>query len=223
MTILSPEAAHAIGSYGYEAIALAVGIESVGIPFPGETALIAAAIYAGSTHNLNIVLVVAVAAFGAIIGDNVGFWLGRRFGLRLLVRFGGYIRLTPPRIKLGQYMFMRYGGAVVFFGRFVAMLRALAAFLAGASQMSWPRFLIFNATGALAWTSLYGFGAFYLGKNIHRFLGPVGVVLGILALILIGGWFLFVKRNEARLEEEAEKIFPGPLTTRKLSLHCASR
>ncbi len=123
MTPLSPSEVHAVGSYGYGAVAIAVGIESIGVPFPGETTLIAAAIYAGTTHHLSIILVVAAAAFGAILGDNVGFWLGRQFGFPLLLRFGPAIRITPRRIKLGQYLFLRYGGAVVFFGRFVAVLR----------------------------------------------------------------------------------------------------
>lgn len=138
---------HLIAQYGYGAVALAVGVESIGVPFPGETTLIAAALYAGATHQLNIVAVVAVAAIGAILGDNVGFLIGREFGFRLLVRYGHFIRMTKPRIKLGQYLFLRHGGKVVFFGRFAAVLRALAAFLAGANRMTWPRFLVFNAAG----------------------------------------------------------------------------
>lgn len=214
MTLLTPEVAHAIGHYGYGAVALAVGIESFGLPFPGETVLLAAAVYAGSTHHLNIVFVVAAAAFGAIIGDNLGFWLGRRFGLRLLLRFGPYIRVTPRRIKLGQYMFMRYGGTVVFFGRFVAVLRSLAAFLAGANQMAWLRFLICNGAGAIVWASLYGFGIFYFGEHIHRLVGRVGIGFAIAAILVIGGWFVVLRRHETRLEAEAEKVLPGPIRAR---------
>ena len=218
MTLLSPADAHAVGAYGYGAIALAVGIESVGIPFPGETVLLTAALYAGSTHHLNIFLVVAAATAGAIMGDNLGFWLGRLFGFQLLIRFGGYLRITPPRIKLGQYMFGRYGGLVIFFGRFVAVLRALAAFLAGANQMSWPRFLVFNGAGAIVWAGLYGFGAFTLGKNIHRLVGPIGVAIGFVVLALLGTGFVFLRRNERHLQEEAEKAFPGPVGRRKRQL-----
>jgi membrane protein DedA with SNARE-associated domain len=201
----------AIAHLGYGAVALAVGIESIGIPFPGETTLIAAAIYAGTTHQLNIWFVFAAAAFGAILGDNVGFWIGREFGFWLLVRYGRHIRLSERRIKLGQYMFQRYGGAVVLFGRFVAVLRALAAFLAGANRMTWPRFLIYNAAGGILWSALYGFGAYEFGKQIHKFLGPLGVALGVIALIaIIAGW-VFLKRNEQRLEDAAERALPGPL------------
>jgi membrane protein DedA with SNARE-associated domain len=211
---LSHAAAHAAAKFGYGAVGFAVGIESIGIPFPGETTLIATAIYAGASHHLNIVWVVAAAAIGAIIGDNIGFWIGREFGFRLLLRYGRYIRMTPPRIKLGQYLFMRHGGKVVFFGRFVAVLRALAAFLAGANRMAWPRFLIFNALGAIVWSSAYGFGAYFLGKAIHRLIGPVGIVLGVIAVIAIIIGIIFLRRNETRLEEEAERALPGPIRRR---------
>jgi membrane protein DedA with SNARE-associated domain len=207
VTVPSPLLAHA----GYGAVMLAVGIESMGIPFPGETTLIAAAAYAGSTHKLNIVFVVAAAAAGAIIGDNIGFWIGREIGLRLLIRYGKYIRMTERRIKLGQYLFQRYGGTVVFFGRFVAVLRALAAFLAGTNRMTWPRFLVFNAAGGIVWAGVYGFGAYALGTQIHRLAGPVGAALGVVALVLIVCGFVFLRRHEHQLEDEAERALPGPI------------
>jgi len=203
----SPLLAHA----GYGAVMLAVGIESMGIPFPGEATLIAAAAYAGSTHKLNIVFVVAAGAAGAIIGDNIGFWIGREVGLRLLLRYGKYIRMTERRIKLGQYLFQRYGGTVVFFGRFVAVLRALAAFLAGTNRMTWPRFLVFNAAGGIVWAGVYGFGAYALGTQIHRLAGPVGAGLGAVALVLIVCGFVFLRRHEHQLEDEAERALPGPI------------
>jgi membrane protein DedA with SNARE-associated domain len=215
MAMLPAAASHAIGHFGYGAVGFAVGIESIGILFPGETTLIAAALYAGATHQLNIVLVVTVAAVGAILGDNVGFFIGREFGVRLLVKYGHYIRLTPPRIKLGQYLFLRHGGKVVFFGRFVAILRALAAFLAGANRMSWPRFLIFNAAGGIVWAACYGFGAYFLGTAIRRLVGPVGIILGVLAVVIMSVGAVFLRRNERRLEEEAEKALPGPIRRRK--------
>jgi len=211
MAALPPGVHHAIGKFGYGAVAAAVGIESAGVPVPGETALIGAALYAGSTHELNIVLLVAVAAAAAIVGDNLGFWLGREIGFRALARYGSYVGMTPPRIKLGQYLFRLHGGKVVFFGRFIAVLRALAAFLAGANRMDWPRFLVFNAAGAVVWASVYGFGAFFLGDVIKRMAGPVGIGLGAAALVLIFAGAVFLKRNEQRLEAEAEQALPGPI------------
>jgi membrane protein DedA with SNARE-associated domain len=210
MALLPPAASHAIAHYGYGAVALAVGIESVGVPFPGETALVAAAIYAGTTHRLSILLVIAAAAFGAIVGDNIGFWLGREFGFRLLLRYGHAIRMNERRIKLGQYLFRRHGGKVVFFGRFVAILRALAAFLAGANRMTWPRFLLFNAAGGIVWATLYGGGAYLLGKQIDRLRGPVGIAVLIVVLVVLVAWFIYLRRNEARLEDVAEQALPGP-------------
>src|SRR5438128_7679189 len=138
--------------------------------------LLVAAIYAGTTHQLFIPLVIVAAATGAILGDNLGFWVGREGGYRLLRRFGRYLRMEERRLKLGQYLFMKYGGKVVFFGRFVAVLRAWAAFLAGTNRMSWPRFLLFNALGGIMWATLYGMGGYLLGKNINRFTGPLGTI-----------------------------------------------
>src|SRR5258707_15006392 len=122
-------------------------LESMGIPMPGETALVTAALYAGSTHQIGIASVVLVAATAAIIGDNIGYLIGRSIGLRLVARYGRYVRLDEPRLKVGQYLFLRHGGKIVFFGRFVAFLRTYAALLAGMNRMSWPHFLLMNAFG----------------------------------------------------------------------------
>ena len=209
--MLSADQAALLHHASYGAVALAVGIESLGIPFPGETTLLAAAIYAGTTHKLNIYGVISAAAAGAIVGDSIGFWLGHRFGLWLLLRLGRYVRITERRIKLGQYLFRLHGGKVVFFGRFVAVLRALAAFLAGTNRMSWPRFLAFNAAGGIVWSGLYGGGAYLLGHEAHRILGPAGAALGVAAVVLVAVGFVFVRRHESRLEDEAERALPGPL------------
>jgi membrane protein DedA with SNARE-associated domain len=107
-----------------------------GLPLPGEAMLIAAAIYAGKSGGLDIAEVIAAAAAGAIVGDNIGYWIGREIGFRIHVRYGRYVGLTEQRIKLGQYLFMQHGGKIVFFGRFVALLRVLAALLAGVNRMS---------------------------------------------------------------------------------------
>jgi len=126
---------HLLNTYGYWAVLLFVAIESTGIPFPGETMLLVAAVYAGTTHHLAIPFVITAAAVGAILGDNLGFWVGREGGYRLLRRYGHVIRLDERKLKLGQYLFQKHGGKVVFFGRFVAVLRAWAAFLAGTNRM----------------------------------------------------------------------------------------
>jgi membrane protein DedA with SNARE-associated domain len=200
-----------LNSYGYAAVLVFVAIESTGIPFPGETMLLVAAIYAGTSHHLSILWIIAAAAAGAIIGDNLGFWIGREGGYRLLRRYGHYIRLDEGKLKLGLYLFRKHGGKVVFFGRFVAVLRAWAAFLAGTNRMPWDRFLIFNALGGIAWATIYGLAGYFLGNAVHRLTRPIGIVTLILAALIIIAALIFVRRNEQRLEREAEKALPGPL------------
>lgn len=191
---------------------LAVGgitlIESMGIPAPGESAVIAAALYAATTHEFGIVPLVASAAAGAIIGDNIGYLIGRRFGFRLLRRYGAKIGLTAPRIKLGRYLFQRYGGKVVFFGRFVAVLRTFTALLAGANRMDWRRFLPANALGGVFWASLYGFGAYALGREVRALEGPLAVGFAAVAVGAIGASIFLLRRHEARLLQEAERAIP---------------
>jgi membrane protein DedA with SNARE-associated domain len=192
-------------------VLLFVAIESTGIPFPGETRLLVAAIGAGTTHQLSIALVIVAAASGAILGDNLGFWVGREGGYRLLRHYGRYIRLEERRLKLGQYLFLKHGGKVVFFGRDVSVLRAWAAFLAGTNRVRWPRFLVFNAAGGIVWATLYGLGGYFLDDNIHRLTGPIGPITLVLAVLFILVGIVVVRRNEQRLADEAEWALPGPL------------
>jgi membrane protein DedA with SNARE-associated domain len=202
---------HFLATFGYWAVLVFVAIESTGIPFPGETMLLVAAIDAGTTHQLSIPLVIVAAATGAILGDNLGFWIGREGGYRLLRRYGRYIHFDERKLKVGVYLFRKHGGKVVFFGRFVAVLRAWAAFLAGVSRMLWPRFLLFNALGGIVWATLYGLGGYFLGEEIHRLTGPVGIVTLVLAVLIIIASLIFVRRNERQLEKRAERALPGPI------------
>ncbi len=151
---------HLVMAYGYYAVALFVGAESLGVPLPGETILIVAAIYAGHTHLLSVWIIFAVAAAAAILGDNIGFLIGDKGGYRLLRRYGHYVRIDEPKLKIGRYIFDRHGGKVVFFGRFVSVLRTYAAFLAGANRMRWPKFLVYNAAGGIVWAAAYTFAAY---------------------------------------------------------------
>ena len=209
--MIHEELAILIALYGYWLVGGIVALESMGLPLPGETALVAAAIYAGTTHRLDITIVIAAAAIGAVVGDNVGFWLGRRIGFPLALRYGRNICLSEGRLKLGQYLFLRHGGKVVFFGRFVAVLRVLAAFLAGTNQMAFPKFFLFNATGGVIWALFFGGGAYLLGDEMHRLSGPVGVAAGLTAAIIVIGTAIFLHRNEARLQAEAERVLPNLL------------
>ena len=206
---------HILASYGYAAIALIVMLESAGIPLPGETTLVSAAIYAGTHHVLDIQLVIAAAATGAIVGDNIGYWAGRQFGDAVLSRWGHLIGLDARKRALGRYLFARHGGKIVFFGRFVALLRAFAALLAGINRLPWPRFFFFNALGGIVWASLFGLGGYFLGHAFERYARSVGLAALICAVIGAVAASRFIAHHERRLIAEAEAALPGPLVAPK--------
>ena len=196
---LVPHLQHVVATYGYLAVFVIVALESAGIPMPGETVLVTAAIFAAS-GTLKIYWVIGAAAAGAIIGDNCGYWIGRELGFPLIYRFGHYIRLDEKRLKVGQYLFLRHGGKIVFFGRFFAFLRVLAALLAGANKYRWPPFLFFNAAGGIVWALVFGIGAFVFGDSIHRVSGPLGV-LGLAGVVAGAIAVMYIVRREERKME----------------------
>ena len=205
---------HLLHSYGYFAVFAFIALESLGVPLPGETTLIAAAVYAGATHHLNIGAVLLVAATAAIIGDNAGYWLGRVGGQRLVGRYGRLVRLSATKLKIGRYLFERHGGKVVFFGRFVTVLRTYAAFLAGVNSMRWPRFTFFNAVGGLVWSAVIAFGAFGLGAAATG-VGQVVTLIGVaLSVVLTAAGILLARRWMGRLEQRAQAAYPDPEDTR---------
>ena len=204
----------AIATYGYLAVFVIVGMESAGIPMPGETVLVTAAILAGG-GTLRIYGVIGAAAAGAIVGDNCGYWVGREFGFPLVYRYGRYVRLDERRLKLGQYLFLRHGGKIVFFGRFVAVLRAFAAFLAGVNRFNWEEFFLYNAAGGIVWASIFGVGGFWLGRAFEHYARPVGVAALIAAVIGSVLAARFIRSHEQALEDEAERALPGPLVRPK--------
>lgn len=197
--------AELIATHGYWVVAAVIMLESMGLPLPGETTLVTTAIFAGTTHHLHIGLVIAAAAAGAIVGDNLGYGIGRRFGAGLLRDYGHLLRITPRRIRLGQFLFDRHGGKLVFFGRFVAVLRALAALLAGMNGMNWSRFLFFNAAGGIVWATAYGSAAYLFGEQVERLRGPVAVVgLGFAVVaVIVATWV--VRRHEQALSAHVER------------------
>lgn len=200
-----------LSNYGYLAVFVFVMIESLGIPFPGETMVIAAALYAGTTHNLSVWLIWVCASAGAIIGDNIGYAIGYFGGFPLLLRHGSKIHINQAKLKVGKLMFDRYGGRVVFFGRFVSILRTYAAFLAGTNRMEYRKFFFFNASGGILWAAIYSFGFYYAGHALRRARGPFDYIVGGAALVVVIAFIVWLRRNERRLEQEAEKVYPGPL------------
>jgi membrane protein DedA with SNARE-associated domain len=202
---------HLLTEYGYAAVFLFVMVESLGVPIPGETMLITAALYAGATHHLAIELVWAAAAAGAIIGDNIGYAVGALGGYRLVRRYGPKVHFDEAKLKVGKLVFDRHGGKVVFFGRFVSVLRTYAAFLAGVNRMPYLRFFVFNATGGVVWSAIYAFGFYFAGSALSKLRGPFDIAIGTSAIVIIVAFFVWIRRNEKRLEQQAEKEYPGPL------------
>jgi membrane protein DedA with SNARE-associated domain len=196
-------------SYGYLVVFLLVMLESIGLPVPGETALVAAALYAGSTHKLEIWAIIAVAAAAAIIGDNIGFSIGRYGGTKLLLRYGHKVHLDEGRIKIGIWLFRRHGGKVVFWGRFVSILRTWAAFLAGANQMEWGRFLVFNAAGGIAWATVYGVVYYVFGAALSRLSTTIDVTIGVAGVALLIAFIVWTRRKEGELQKLAEREIEG--------------
>jgi membrane protein DedA with SNARE-associated domain len=203
--------AHLLATYGYGAVLLFVAIESIGIPFPGETMLLVAAIDASTTHQLSIGWVIGAAASGAILGDNLGYWIGMTGGAHFLLRHAQFVRRTERKLKLGLALFQQHGGKVVFFGRFVTVLRLWAAVLAGISHLRWSRFLFFNASGAIVWATAYGLGSYLLGTTVYRLTGPLGWSLLGMAGCMMGVGMLLLHRQEQHWEAWAVCMFPGPL------------
>jgi membrane protein DedA with SNARE-associated domain len=213
MHLFSPDFLHhLIETYGLWVLFGVVLLECMGIPMPGETALVSTALYAGSTHRIGIEWVVAVAAVAAILGDNLGYLIGRTVGFRLLLRYGRHVRLDERRLKVGQYLFRRHGGIIVFFGRFVAILRTYSALLAGVNRMPWPHFLLMNALGGICWATVFGVGAYLFGKEAAALGGGVSVLLLVGAVVAVIAGILFFRRHEAELERQAEIAIPGPLS-----------
>jgi len=202
---------HLVESGGYLAVFGLVAAESLGVPLPGETALVAAATYAGVTHHLSVWAIFVVGAAAAVLGDTTGYFIGEKGGYRLLRRWGHYVHFGEAKIKVARYLFDRHGGTVVFFGRFVSVLRTYAAFLAGVAHMRYLRFLSFNAAGGVLWAALYTFGAYFAGKTLARLATPFDIVAGAIAVVAVVGVVVLVRNRLGRLEEVAEAAYPGPL------------
>jgi membrane protein DedA with SNARE-associated domain len=183
---------------GYPLLFGLVAIETMGIPVPGETAIFTAGILA-ARGQLQIEVVIALAAAGAIVGDNVGFALGRRLGRRLLLAPGPLERHRRRVVEVGEPFFQRHGPKAVFLGRWVTGLRITSAWLAGVNRMSWPTFLFWNALGGICWAASVSLVAYYLGRGAERVFNVAG--LGGAGVVVVGGllvWLLVRRRERAR-------------------------
>jgi len=179
---------HFASSYGVWIVASFIALESVGLPLPAEAALMAAAFYAAKANGLNIHCLIAAGIAAAIIGEVVGFWIGRRFGHALLLQHGPRFGLTEQRIRIGQWLFVRYGSAFVFIARFLPFLRNIAALLAGTNCMPKNSFYVASATAAATWVVGYGLASYSLGEAFMNSASPLAIPAGIgtSVAILIG-------------------------------------
>lgn len=200
-----------IDTYGYWAVFCLVTAESLGIPLPAETALILASVYAGQSHHLSPWLIWLVASAAAVIGDNIGFWVGDKGGYAIARRYGSKVGLDERKLKTARYLFDQHGSKVVFFGRFVSILRAYAAFLAGVSKMHWRKFLGANAAGGILWAAIYTFAAYAAGSTFERLSKTVNIVLLVAGVIAIAAALFAVRQQFGKYADKAEAAYPGPL------------
>jgi membrane protein DedA with SNARE-associated domain len=177
---------------------------------PGETVLVAAAVFAGHRQEGSIAAIIAFAASGATVGDHLAFWTRRLFGLGLSIRHGPRFGFDEDRLKVGQFLFLRFG-AIVFFGRFVAILRAFAAILAGANKLAPARLFFYNVAGGIVMATMFGLGGSALGAEFNRIAGLVGLAGLLLAFGLIFAAWRRYRRHEQELIEAAKAALSGPL------------
>ncbi|MEO7962784.1 MAG: bifunctional DedA family/phosphatase PAP2 family protein [Gemmatimonadaceae bacterium] len=176
-----------LSSYGYVVVFLIVGLESLGVPLPGETVLVTASAFAARGH-LSIVGVVIAAIAGAVLGDNGGYWIGRKGGIALVHRYGRFLHLDDEKLERVRSFFDTHGAKTVFIGRFIAVLRTWAAFFAGAGRMPYNAFMMYNALGGIVWAIIFGSLGFVFGRNLkvlEHYLGRASLVLALLAALVV--------------------------------------
>ncbi|MBV9338649.1 MAG: DedA family protein [Solirubrobacterales bacterium] len=180
-----------------------IGLESMGIPSPGETALVAAAVLA-SSGKLNIVLVIVIGVASAIVGDNLGFLLGRRYGRDVFTAPGPFMHHRINAIRYGDGFFERHGPKAVFLGRWIALVRFATAWLAGINRMPFRQFFFWNALGGITWGITYGLVGYFGGKAAAHVLAQAGIAgLVVMVLMAVGAWLLYRRRErQARRESD---------------------
>ena len=185
---------------GLPLLFVAVMIESFGLPIPGETSLIAFAVLASEGHY-DIRWVIVTAAAGAIVGDNLGYWLiGRLGGRELFAHWAWLDRYSQRILPRGAALMERHGGKIVFFGRFVSILRYTVAWMAGLSKMSWLKFLFWNAAGGIAWATAVALIAYYLGHAVITEIERYGLYAAAAVAVIGALAFIVIRRTRTRLE-----------------------
>ncbi|MFF5297022.1 DedA family protein [Paractinoplanes globisporus] len=197
--------------WGYAAVAAMIGVESFGVPAPGQTIMVAAAIYAGA-GRLNIVGVAAIAFVAAVLGDNVGYWIGVRGGRKLVHRWGKYVFLTPERLTRAEGFFARRGSRIVVIARFIDGLRQFNGVIAGITAMPWRTFLLYNAIGAALWVGWWTSIAYALGTHLveiiehaHRYKWWAIAIITLAVIAYITLHLRHIRRRRARSAAVAVK------------------
>ncbi|MBV8946089.1 MAG: DedA family protein [Solirubrobacterales bacterium] len=181
-----------------------IGLESMGIPSPGETALVAAAVLA-SSGKLNIVLVIVIGVTSAIVGDNIGYLLGRKYGRNVFMAPGPFMHHRINAIRYGDGFFERHGPKAVFLGRWIALVRFATAWLAGINRMPFRQFFFWNALGGITWGITYGLVGYFGGKAAAHVLAQAGIVgLVIMVLMAVGAWVLYRRREREATRESGD-------------------
>ena len=195
--------------WGYLAVAGVIGVESFGVPAPGQTIMVAAAIYAGA-GRLNIVAVAAIAFVAAVIGDNIGYWIEVRGGRKVALRWGRYVFLTPERLARAEGFFARRGGRVVLVARFIDGLRQFNGVIAGITAMPWRTFLLYNAIGAALWVGFWTTIAYLLGTHLveiidhaHKYQWWAIAAVVVAAAAYVALHVRHIRRRRARKAEAA--------------------
>jgi membrane protein DedA with SNARE-associated domain len=195
----------ALDRYGYLAVAAFVLLEDFGVPVPGETILILGAVYAG-TGRLSVVLVALIGFLAAVLGDNIGFAVGRLGGRPLIERYGGYLLITPARLVVATGFFERHGAKVVVGARFIEGLRQANGILAGIARMHWARFLIYNATGAALWVAVWTSIGYVSGSHIAAVYGAVTRYEAYLAIVIAVVLVLWLIRRLSRAKATSQPV-----------------
>jgi membrane protein DedA with SNARE-associated domain len=206
--------------YGYFAVAAFLFFEDFGVPLPGETMLIAASLYSGAGH-LNV-WVVGIAAFlAAVLGDNVGYLIGRKGGRKVVDRFGKYVLVTPERFDRAEGWFLKHGGIVVCFARYVEGLRQLNGVIAGTVEMPWKKFLFFNALGAALWVTTWTSLGYLAGNNVETIAHYFTLFVVIAAVIFAVYVFFHVRHIRRRRRERADLSAAHPALARPAAENAA--
>src|SRR5215218_8168398 len=209
---------HLVSRYGYLIVLFGVMAESTGVPLPGETILLSAGILA-QRGGLDVGDVIFFGILGAIVGDQIGYWVGREGGRPFILRYGRYVLITPERLERAEAFFARHGGKAVFMARFFSGFRVFGALVAGMSRMHWATFITYNALGGTVWATAVVLLGYFLGSSlalVERWLGRATLVFVLVLAVAVGFYLAYrwAARNGARLVGWGEALLAYPPVAR---------